>query len=103
MAVSNPIVQFLLAERLPEPVAEYRFASPRRWRFDYAWPEWKLALEVEGGTWIEGRHVRPLEFEKDCIKYNEAALRGWRVLRFPTKMIEDGRFMGQLKRAFEES
>lgn len=66
---------------LPQPVAEHRFCPARRWRFDYAWPAAKLALEVEGGLWIAGRHNRPSGMLKDFEKYNRAAVLGWRILK----------------------
>lgn len=66
---------------LPEPVPELRFAPPRRWRFDYAWPDRLLALEVEGGAWVRGRHTRGAGYIADMEKYSEAAARGWRILR----------------------
>lgn len=67
---------------LPTPQREYRFLASRRFRFDFAWPEQKVAVEIEGGTWVAGRHTRGAGFEADCEKYNEAALAGWLVLRF---------------------
>lgn len=78
------------ANGLPEPVPELRFAPPRRWRFDYAWEEKKLALEVEGGVWTKGRHNRPTGFLKDIEKYNTATILGWRVLRCTPKEIKSG-------------
>lgn len=66
---------------LPEPIQEHRFHPPRRWRFDHAWPGHKLALEIEGGVWIGGRHSRARGFIADCEKYSRAALDGWCVLR----------------------
>lgn len=77
--------------RLPPPVRELAFAKPRRWRFDYAWPDLRLALEVDGGTWSNGRHTRAAGFERDCEKLNAAAALGWRVLRVTGAMIHDGR------------
>lgn len=74
-----------------EPVEEYRFHPVRRWRFDFAWPEYGVAVEVEGGTWVRGAHTRGKHFESDCEKYNEAARMKWRVFRFTTDMIKDGR------------
>ena len=56
-------------------------------------------MEVEGGTWSWGRHVRPDGFERDAEKYNAAALAGWRVLRFTGKMVEDGRALATLRQA----
>lgn len=66
---------------LPVPVAEHKFHPTRKWRFDYAWPDRLVALEVEGGVWAQGRHTRGSGFVKDMEKYNAAAALGWRVLR----------------------
>ena len=64
-----------------ECVKEYRFHPKRMWRFDYAIPEHKVALEVEGGVWTNGRHIRAQGFLGDMEKYNTATLMGWKVLR----------------------
>jgi very-short-patch-repair endonuclease len=77
--------------RWPVPEREYRFMPNRRFRFDRAWPSIKLAVELEGGIWIRGRHTRPAGYEADCEKYNLAVCNGWRVLRFTGKMLKDGR------------
>lgn len=68
---------------------EYLFAVEigRRWRFDFAIPKHKLAIEIEGGIWITGRHNRGIGYIKDMEKYNHAALLGWRVLRFTPQQI----------------
>lgn len=42
-----------------EVVKEYLFHPTRKWRFDYAIPDHKIALEVEGGVWTGGRHTPP--------------------------------------------
>lgn len=64
-----------------ECVKEYKFHPTRRWRFDYAIPEHKIALEVEGGVWTGGRHTSPKGFLGDIEKYNTATIMGWRVFR----------------------
>jgi very-short-patch-repair endonuclease len=64
-----------------EVVKEYRFCPARRWRFDYAILEHKIAVEVEGGAWTHGRHTRPLGFINDMEKYNTGTLLGWRIFR----------------------
>ena len=69
------------AAGVAEPVAEFRFCPPRRWRLDYAWPDQFVALEVEGGVWSRGRHTGPTGFIKDMEKYNLLAATGWRLLR----------------------
>ena len=64
-----------------EVVKEFRFHPTRRWRFDYAIPSHKIALEVEGGVFTGGRHIRSKGFIGDMEKYNEAARLGWTVVR----------------------
>lgn len=65
-------------------------AGLRDFRFDLAWPDLRLAVEVEGGVWTGGRHTRAAGFTNDCIKYNFASLMGWRVLRYTTTEINNG-------------
>lgn len=60
-------------------VREYRFHPERRWRWDFAFPSQKLAIEVDG----RGRHQTVAGVRSDCEKMNEATRLGWRVLRFP--------------------
>lgn len=62
-------------------IREYRFHPTRKWRFDYAVPSYRIALEVEGGVWVQGRHTRPQGFLGDIEKYNTATLMGWRLIR----------------------
>ena len=94
-----PLVLQIRAVGLPRPVEEFRFHPKRRFRFDLAWPVRKLAVEIEGGTWSRGRHTRGKGFAADCIKYNEAALLGWHVLRVTTEMVEDGTALAYIERA----
>jgi very-short-patch-repair endonuclease len=95
--------QQVRALRLPEPVREYRFDAIRRWKFDFAWPAQKVAVECEGGIWTSGRHTRGAGFEVDCEKYNAATLQGWRVVRFTSGMVKNGAaidtLIGAMKRA----
>jgi hypothetical protein len=74
---------------LPASQCHYRFHPVRQWQFDFAWPEHRLAVEIEGGTYVKGRHVTPEGYRDDCTKYNAAHLLGWRVLRFTTEMVDD--------------
>jgi very-short-patch-repair endonuclease len=64
-----------------EVVKEHLFHPLRKWRFDYAILAHKIAVEVEGGAWTQGRHTRPQGFIGDMEKYNQATLLGWRVFR----------------------
>ena len=87
----------LRAAGIKTPLREFRFARPRRWRFDFCWPEERLAVEVEGGTWTAGRHTRGAGMEADC-ELNAAVLLGWRVLRFTTDQVADGRALALIER-----
>jgi len=79
------------AAGLPEPVPELRFAAPRRWRFDWAWPELLIALEVQGGIFSGGRHVRGAALLKEMEKLNAAAIAGYRVLYVtPATLLTEG-------------
>ena len=103
-AVTKSEIEELLAWQikitgLPEPKRECLFWEGRRFRFDFCWPDLKIAVEVEGGTWVLGRHTRGAGFAKDCEKYNEAAILGWKVLRFPTEEIKNGNALATIKRA----
>jgi very-short-patch-repair endonuclease len=91
------------AAGLPLPATEHRFSPPRRYRFDFCWVEQKVAAECEGGTWVRGAHSRGKHFESDAEKYNLAALIGYRVLRFTTDMVKDGRALATIERALKES
>jgi very-short-patch-repair endonuclease len=73
---------------LPRPVLEHRFHPVRRWRFDLAWPELQIAVEIDGGQFVKGRHLQPRGFQADCEKLNAAALHGWSVLRYTTRDVQ---------------
>ena len=87
------------ATGLPESVAEYQFDPDRKWRLDRAWPGHRVGVEVQGGTWSNGRHTRGEGYEQDCEKANGAALLGWIVLRVTPRMIDDGRALALIERA----
>lgn len=79
------------------PEREYLFARPRMFRFDFAFPDRKLAVEIEGGTFFgKSRHGSGPGFERDCEKYNIAAKLGWRVLRYTTAMVERGEAINEV-------
>jgi hypothetical protein len=113
-------------EAIPAWETEWRFCD-RMWRFDYAWPVFKIAVEIEGGAHgrlividrgherrngadvairagtrirVGGRHQTGPGFEADIEKYNAAAILGWMVLRATTTQVRDGHALAILRRAF---
>lgn len=90
---------------LPEPEREHRFNKTRKWRFDFSWPEARLAVEIEGMAYGGGRHQRREGFTRDAEKYRAAVNAGWRLLRYtsdewkerPVQIIEEvGRVLVKL-------
>lgn len=73
--------------KFPEPVKEFRFHPTRMWRFDFAWVNEKIAIEIDGGIWNKGGHVRGIHYTSDCDKFNQAIILGWKVLRYTDKNI----------------
>lgn len=86
---AEELATFCRIHGLPEPVREFRFCA-RKWRIDLAWPEEKLAVEIEGGVWTKGRHTRPKGFLGDLEKYNSLSLLGWSLLRFTPQQVRTG-------------
>jgi len=85
----------LLKEAGYEFEREYRFAPPRRWRFDFVLLplKVKIAIEVNGGAWIKGKHNYGNSYGKDLEKINTAQIMGWIVLQYTgdnlTNVIKD--------------
>ncbi len=87
---------------IPAPVEEFRFHPTRKWRIDYCWPDYGLAIEVEGGAWTKGRHTRGGGFIKDMEKYNAIEMAGYTLLRFTPTQIRNGYALEQVKEWFEK-
>jgi hypothetical protein len=108
VAESSPL-QALWSEALiahgadvPTGQPEYSFAQPwRQWRFDWAWPDQRVAVELDGGQYLAngGRH----NTDSDREKLNSAAALGWRVLRFSGSALRQhgAECVALLRRALE--
>jgi hypothetical protein len=97
----------LRSQEFPSYVRQHRFAKEaigRGWQFDFAWVQYKLAVEIEGlvmrklldantrePVWcVYGRHATITGMVEDMTKYNTAAILGWHVMRFEQKAVKDG-------------
>lgn len=84
----SPLSALILKHTGEKVEAEYRFHPSREWRFDFAIPSRRVAIEVEGGAFNGGRHIRPEGYLRDMEKYNEAAVGGWCVIRvLPSELL----------------
>jgi very-short-patch-repair endonuclease len=89
---------------LPAYAREFEFAKSegRNWRFDVAWPELMVAVEVDGVMWdTQGRHQRPDHLAEQNNKQNTATALGWRVYRFTTAQVLSGHALETLEWAFK--
>ncbi len=65
-------------------VEELKFLTDRKFKFDYAIEEIKLAVEYEGIKSKKSRHTTLTGYSTDSTKYNLAGLDGWTILRYTT-------------------
>lgn len=90
---------FFKSYGIPIPERELVFHPTRKWRFDYAWEDTAamnlsitntsgerircaggVALECQGGIFIQGRHSRGAALLKEWEKLNTAAEMNWRII-----------------------
>lgn len=79
---------------------EYRFHPRRKWRFDVAWSERMIAVEIDGGVWVQGRHSRGAGQVADNEKINVAQSMGWDVYRFTPQQVKQGLFVRAMGAVF---
>ena len=94
----SPSLGFWERRGIPEPTQEYKFYASRKWRFDFAWLDEYVAVEVEGGIWVRGRHTRGKGYLADMEKYNEAVLLGWKILRYPPDVMESVKVAASIRK-----
>lgn len=75
----------------PAYAREFMFAKPKRkWRADFAWPELRLIVEIDGGLFCNGAHSRAAGRMRDMERDNWCVMHGWRVLRYSAAQARDG-------------
>jgi hypothetical protein len=80
--MSKVKLELILKQKKIEFVTEYRFHPTRKWRFDYAIPERKIAIEYNGIMSAKSRHTTVIGYSNDLEKINQAQLLGWKVLQY---------------------
>lgn len=70
-------------------LTEYIFDPVRDWRMDFAIPQIKVMIELDGGTWSRGKsgHNSGTGIRRDHEKQNAAVMAGWRPFRFTSDML----------------
>jgi hypothetical protein len=95
---------------------EVRFHPERKWQIDvavarlmpgvktleditaYAFVGRAVAVEINGGAWSRGRHVRGQGFIDDMSKLNALTELGWRILQFTPQQVLSGEALAQIIR-----
>lgn len=90
---------------LPTPATQHRPLRGRRMAFDFAYPERRLLIEVQGGTRLgqRGGHTSHAGMNRDAEKLNLATLAGWRVLVVTGEQVRSGQALAWIEEALEEA
>jgi len=75
---------------LPTPLREYAAVPGRRFRWDFAWTDARVLVEINGGTYARMGHSTGTGIARDYEKSNLAMLAGWRTFVFDRRMVEAG-------------
>lgn len=87
---SDPFIQFIKQELSIELWPEFYFCTERQFRIDYAIPQYKIAIEQEGGIYMKGNsgHSSGTGIARDMEKNNLLVSKGWKLLRRqPNEML----------------
>lgn len=92
---------------LPTPTTQHLVVFDRKWQFDFAWPKYRLAVEIDGGIWLQGGkgqrsggHAHPLAIIRDNDKRNAARALGWIVMQFETNAVNTGQALDRTVEIF---
>lgn len=91
--------QVLMAGLTKGIQVEFQALPDRRYRWDLAWPEQKLLVEIQGGIWAEGGHTTGVGVTRDCEKATLAALAGFRCLAVTSDHISSGQALKWIQEA----
>lgn len=91
------------AHGLPCPFFEYEFHTHRKWRLDLMFSVnfKRVAVEIQGGLFTQGRHVRGRALLDEYEKLNEANIAGYCVLLVTPQQIDSGEAWALVRRALE--
>ena len=92
-----------LSTILVNPAREYKAIEGRRFRWDFAIPERRVLIEIQGSTWVANTgHTSGRGVRRDCEKLNLATEAGWRVLHFTGDMVRDGEALATVERIIND-
>lgn len=85
--------EFKVVKRVQKPRKDGKQKHvPDRWRFDFAWPQHGLIVEIDGGIFRPGggAHSHPVDIRRNMTKRNDAAFAGFTVLAYTPEQVRSG-------------
>jgi very-short-patch-repair endonuclease len=79
----------LIAQYSIKPSIRKNIKNAKPYKLDFAHPETKVAIEIQGGTWNNGRHSRGSGMKGEYNKLNTLQYDGWTVFQLSTDMITE--------------
>ena len=72
------------------------------WAIDFAWPQARLGIEVQGGTWKQNTgHNSGKGIQNDCNKSQQCALMGWQIIPVTGDDVRSGRALKFIENYFK--
>ena len=71
------------------PERQYKFHPTRKYRADFAFPQYKVLVEIQGGSYTRGAHHTPKGYSQNCLRQIEATILGWRMIYFDTILMKN--------------
>lgn len=86
---------------LPVGTAQVQGIPGRKFAFDRAWvlPDRKVAVNVQGATFVKGGHSSGVGIARDCEVACLAAIHGWRYLPVTKQQIQSGQAVAWIAQA----
>jgi very-short-patch-repair endonuclease len=99
------LAQQLTLAGLGDFVTQFKAVEGRRFAWDFSWPEQRLLVEVQGGTFARGKmgHSSGVGLHRDMEKANLATLAGWRVLSVADHHIKGGQALLWIQEGLREA
>jgi hypothetical protein len=83
---------------------EFTFHHARKWRFDFADPVSKIAIELQGGVFgKKSGHNSGVGIRNDMEKSNEAVRLGWKLYKFYVDDVKKGTAIQYLLKVMKEA
>lgn len=83
--IEEHLALHIRCDKLPAPTRQFRPFEDRKFRCDFAWPDLRLIVEVDGEV-----HRIAERFHADIEKHALLVLAGWTVLRVGGREVRSG-------------